>query len=78
MNNGKSYSELAKSYAMNKKKKDAYLKELLIDMIIHESILTYKKTNLQKRIDEALDTKNRKLFDHLSTEWNEINKMFGT
>ncbi|OOR31998.1 hypothetical protein BW895_30510, partial [Bacillus cereus] len=61
-----------------KKKKDAYLKELIIDMIIHESILTYKKKMLQQRIDEALDTKNRKLFDLLSNEWNEINKMFGT
>ncbi|PLT33820.1 IDEAL domain-containing protein [Bacillus sp. V5-8f] len=78
MNNGKSYSEMAKSYAMNKKKKDAHMKELMIDMIIHESILTYKKMKLAEQINEALDTKDRKLFTLLSTEWNEITKMFGT
>ncbi|RUQ30597.1 IDEAL domain-containing protein [Peribacillus cavernae] len=63
---------------MNKKKKDVYLKDLLIDMIIHESILTYKKRQLQQRINEALDTKNKQLFVLLSNEWKELNKMFGT
>ncbi|RFU67571.1 IDEAL domain-containing protein [Bacillus sp. V59.32b] len=78
MKNEKSYSELVKSYAMNKSKKDVYLKELLIDMIIHESVLTYKKTQLGRQIDEALDAKDKKQFDLLSNEWNEVNKMFGT
>jgi uncharacterized protein YpiB (UPF0302 family) len=78
MNNEKSYSELVKSYAMNKNKKDVYLRELLIDMIIHESNLTYKKTQLQQRIDKALDMKDQQLFIQLSNEWNEVNKMFGT
>ncbi|CAH0344425.1 IDEAL domain-containing protein [Bacillus sp. CECT 9360] len=78
MKNEKSYSELVKSYAMNKSKKDVYLKELLIDMIIHESVLTYKKTQLGRQIDEALDAKDKKQFVLLSNEWNEVNKMFGT
>lgn len=78
MKNEKSYSELVKSYAMNKSKKDVYLKELLIDMVIHESILTYKKTQLGRQIDEALDAKDKQQFDLLSHEWNEVNKMFGT
>jgi uncharacterized protein YpiB (UPF0302 family) len=77
MKNDKSYSELAKSYAMNKRKKEACLKELLIDMIIHESNLTHKKRVLTQQIDDALDNMDKEKFMELSSEMNKLEKMLG-
>lgn len=77
MKNDKSYSESVKSLSMSEVKNDAAVQEMLIDMIIMESVLTTKKNSLVKEIDEALDTKNKPLFLKLSTEMNALLKQFG-
>lgn len=77
MKNDKSYSESVKSLSMSEIKNDAAVQEMLIDMIIMESVLTTKKNTLVKEIDEALDTKNKPLFLKLSTEMNALLKQFG-
>ena len=77
LKNDKSYSESVKSLSMSEVKNDAAVQEMLIDMIIMESVLTTKKNSLVKEIDEALDTKNKPLFLKLSTEMNALLKQFG-
>lgn len=77
MKNDKSYSESVKSLSMSEVKNDAAVQEMLIDMIIMESVLTTKKNSLVKEIDEALDNKNKPLFLKLSTEMNALLKQFG-
>ncbi|WP_108670117.1 IDEAL domain-containing protein [Peribacillus acanthi] len=78
MNNDKSYSEQMKSAVMNKKQqKEAYIQNLIIDMVIHESILRYKKERLLKKIDETLDQKDHTTFLKLSSELNGVIKQFG-
>ncbi|MGG4264031.1 IDEAL domain-containing protein [Peribacillus simplex] len=77
MKNEKSYSESVKSLSMSKMKNDAVVQEMLIDMIILESVLTTKKNILAKQIDEALDMKNKPLFLKLSSEMNVLLKQFG-
>ena len=78
MKNEKLPSELVKSYLANKKNQDASLQETFIEMIIHESILINKRTQLKQQIDHALDERNKPLFLKLSSEMNELIKMFGT
>ena len=77
LKNDKSYSESVKSLSMSEVKNDAAVQEMLIDMIIMESVLTTKKNSLVKEIDEALDNKNKPLFLKLSTEMNALLKQFG-
>ncbi|MET1177531.1 IDEAL domain-containing protein [Peribacillus simplex] len=77
MKNEKSYSESVKSLSMSEMKNDAVVQEMLIDMIIQEAVLTTKKNILAKKIDEALDTKNKPLFLKLSSEMNVLLKQFG-
>lgn len=77
MNNEKSYSELVKAHA-NKKGKAAAMQDILIEMIINESILEYQRRKLEKQIDDALDQKNKRLFLQLSTKMNSLLKRFGT
>ncbi|MFJ7639070.1 IDEAL domain-containing protein [Peribacillus sp. NPDC097264] len=77
MKNDKSYSESVKSLSMSEVKNDAAVQEMLIDMIIMESILTTKKNILAKEIDHALDTKDKPLFLKLSNEMNTLLKQFG-
>ncbi|KMY49042.1 IDEAL domain-containing protein [Peribacillus loiseleuriae] len=78
MKNEKLPSELVKSYLANKKNQDATLQDTFIEMIIHESILINKRTQLEQQIDQALDKRNKPLFLKLSSEINELLKMFGT
>ena len=77
MNNEKSYSELVKAHSNKKRKTAATIQDILIEMIINESILIYQRKNLEKQIDDALDTKNKPLFLQLSTEMNQLLKRFG-
>ncbi|MFF2455873.1 MULTISPECIES: IDEAL domain-containing protein [Peribacillus] len=77
MKNEKSYSESVKSLSMSEMKNDAVVQEMLIDMIIQEAVLTTKKNILAKKIDEALDMKNKPLFLKLSSEMNVLLKQFG-
>ena len=77
LKNEKSYSESVKSLSIKEIKNDAAVQEMLIDMIILESVLTTKKNILAKKIDAALDDKNKPLFLKLSSEMNALLKQFG-
>lgn len=75
----KSYTELMKSGAMNRKRaKEAYVLNLYIDMLLSEAILKSEKEKLSQRIDKAIDEKDRKTFTILATKYKELNKKFGT
>ena len=75
----RSYSELMKSGAMNRKReKEAYVLNLYIDMILSEALLNTEKEKLTKRIDQAIDERDKKTFLQLSSQFRELNKRFGT
>lgn len=75
----KSYSELMKSGAMNRKKaKESYVLELYIEMILSEALLKAEKEKLSARIDKAIDLRDKKEFIRLSNEYNTLTKKFGT
>lgn len=78
MENKKSYTEMMKASAMTRKKAaERSVMEIYIDMVLHESILTTRKTKLLTDIDAALDKKNKPLFMKLSKELNELNLSYG-
>ncbi|PLS18799.1 hypothetical protein CVD28_04905 [Bacillus sp. M6-12] len=77
MKHEKSYSELTKSCAMNKKKRENYMQNLMIDMIITEALLKRKQQKLVTEIDHALDQKNKAQFMKLTCELNQVNQAFG-
>lgn len=76
MNNEKSYS--VKAHSNKKGKNTATIQDILIEMIINESILICQRKKLEKQIDDALDTKNKLLFLQLSAKMNQLLKQFGT
>ncbi|MGM0851945.1 MAG: IDEAL domain-containing protein [Bacillota bacterium] len=78
MENKKSYTEIMKASAMTRKKAaERSVMEIYIDMVLHESLLTTRKTKLLTDIDAALDQKNKPLFMKLSKELNELNLSYG-
>lgn len=77
--NEKSYTELMKKSAMKKKKlKESFVLDLYIDMLLSEILLKKEKIKLMKKIDEAIDTENKRAFIHLSKQYKELTKRFGT
>jgi uncharacterized protein YpiB (UPF0302 family) len=75
----KSYSNLMKSGAMNRmNEKEAFVQNLYIEMILGEIQLQAEKEKLQKRIDTAIDQRNKESFMQLSKQLNELNKRFGS
>ncbi len=77
--NEKSYAELMKLGAMKRNKmKENYVQDLYIDMLLSEIQLTIEKDKLLKKIDSAIDVRDKKTFLRLSQQLKEINKRFGT
>jgi uncharacterized protein YpiB (UPF0302 family) len=77
--NEKSYTELMKLGAMKRNKmKENFIQDLYIDMLLSEIQLTIEKEKLLRKIDFAIDQRDRKLFLFLSGQLKEINKRFGT
>jgi uncharacterized protein YpiB (UPF0302 family) len=77
--NEKSYTELMKKNAMKKKKlKESYVLDLYIDMLLSEILLKKERTKLMKEIDKAIDAENKTAFIHLSKQYKELTKRFGT
>jgi hypothetical protein len=75
----KSYTELMKSSAMNRKKaKESFVLDLYVEMLLSESLLKAEKEKLSKRIDQAIDEKNKPEFFKLSKEYKLLTKRFGT
>ncbi|MFZ7945278.1 MULTISPECIES: IDEAL domain-containing protein [Bacillaceae] len=77
--NEKSYTELMKLGAMKKNRmKENFVQDLYIDMLLSEIQLTVEKEKLLRKIDVAIDRRDKKSFLSLSSELKKINKRFGT
>ncbi|KOP81677.1 IDEAL domain-containing protein [Cytobacillus solani] len=76
--NEKSYTELMKKSAMKKKHlKESFVLDLYIDMLLSEILLKKEKAKLMEKIDEAIDTNNKRAFNHLSKQYQELTRRFG-
>ncbi|MDF1507368.1 IDEAL domain-containing protein [Robertmurraya sp. DFI.2.37] len=73
----KSYPELMNSGAMNRKK-EAFMLNLYIDMVLSESLLKSEKEKLSLQIDQAIDKQDKGTFLQLSTQYIELKQRFGT
>ncbi|MDQ6596491.1 MULTISPECIES: IDEAL domain-containing protein [Bacillus] len=76
--NEKSYTELMKIGAMKRQKKENYVQDLYIEMLLAEVQLNIEKEKLLKKIDCAIDHRDKKAFFLLSGQLRELNKRFGT
>ena len=77
--NDKSYSELMKIGAMKRTRmKENFVQDLYIEMLLSEIQLNVEKEKLLRKIDNAIDTRDKKTFQLLSNELININKRFGT
>lgn len=77
--NEKSYTELMKKSAMKKKRrKEAYVLELYIDILLSEILMNIEKEQLIKKIDAAIDEGNKQVFMDLSKQYKELSKRYGT
>lgn len=75
----KSYTELMKIGAMNRKQeKEQFVQNLYIEMLLTEIQLSVEKAKLVKEIDNAIDQRNQPAFLKLSQKMRELNKRFGT
>ncbi|WML57214.1 IDEAL domain-containing protein [Neobacillus sp. PS2-9] len=77
--NEKSYTELMKLGAMKRNQlKENFVQDLYIDMLLSEIQLTVEKEKLLRKIDSAIDRRDKRLFLLLSGQLKDINKRFGT
>ena len=75
----KSYTELMKASAMKRKrKKEAFVLDLYVDMVISDAILNRKLQAVKVKLDKALDCKNKKMFITLSNEYIQLQKEYGS
>lgn len=73
MKHEKSYTEMMKSLAHSKR--DVDVKKILhiyIDMVIDEAIFLHQKEQLEKKIDHALDMRDKQKFALLSTKYRRL------
>jgi uncharacterized protein YpiB (UPF0302 family) len=74
-----SYTNLMKTSAMNRQNaKEAFIQNLYIEMILGEILLMAEKERLQRKIDLAIDQRNKESFLELSQQLKELTKRFGT
>lgn len=77
--NEKSYTELMKKSAMKKKKrKETYVLDLYIDILLNEILMNIEKEKLIKKIDVAIDEGNEPVFIDLSKQYKQLIERFGT
>ncbi|MGG3563522.1 IDEAL domain-containing protein [Neobacillus rhizosphaerae] len=77
--NEKSYTELMKLGAMKRNQlKENFIQDLYIDMLLSEIQLTVEKEKLLRKIDLAIDRRDKRSFLLLSGQLKDINKRFGT
>ncbi|MGX6442303.1 IDEAL domain-containing protein [Neobacillus sp. K501] len=76
--NEKSYTELMKIAAMKRQRKENFVQDLYIEMLLSEIQLTVEKEKLLSKIDTAIDHRDKSSFYHLSLQLRDLNKRFGT
>jgi uncharacterized protein YpiB (UPF0302 family) len=77
--NEKSYTELMKIGAMKRnQRKENYVQDLYIEMLLTEIQLNLEKEKLLEKIDLAIDHRDKKTFYQLSSQFTALIKRFGT
>ncbi|KON89501.1 hypothetical protein AF332_23550 [Sporosarcina globispora] len=75
----KSYTELMKTSAIKRKnQRESFVLDLYIDMLISEILLNTEREKLMKKVDAAIDEGNKPAFMHLSKQYKDLSKRFGT
>ncbi|MCM3567813.1 IDEAL domain-containing protein [Neobacillus mesonae] len=75
----KSHGELMKISAMKRnQQKENFVQELYIEMLLSEIQLTVEKEKLLRKIDEAIDHRDKTSFLNLTGQLKNINKRFGS
>ena len=70
MKNEKSYTELMKTKAQEKRNlRENFITNMYVQMIIDEALYNFQKEQYIKQIDEAIDNNNKPLFHSLSKEY---------
>ena len=77
MEKKKSYAEIVKAYAMTRIQSERFMEELFTDMMLNELLLSNQKERLLKKIDCALDKKDKNTFTLLTEELKDLTKQFG-
>jgi uncharacterized protein YpiB (UPF0302 family) len=73
MKHKKSYTEMMKSLAHAKKGADVRkILDVYIDMVIDEAIFLHQKEILEKQINDALDVRDKRQFELLSTKYKTL------
>lgn len=78
MEKKKSYTELVKAYAMTQIKNEKFMAEIYAEMILNELLLTKRREQIVKKIDFALDRRDKKTFLLLTAELKELERQFGS
>jgi uncharacterized protein YpiB (UPF0302 family) len=77
--NEKSQTDLIQLSTTNQSQiKENFIQNLYIDALLVEIQLKAEKEKLARKIDEALDQRDKDKFLHLARQMNELNKRFGT
>ncbi|MDQ0232234.1 IDEAL domain-containing protein [Metabacillus malikii] len=75
-NKKSSYTEIMKSRnTMNHVPSEHPVLDMYIQMVLDEALFIRKKSLLEERINDALDTKNKQLFMKLSKEYRALRKL---
>ncbi|WP_409974385.1 IDEAL domain-containing protein, partial [Bacillus sp. Bva_UNVM-123] len=61
-----------------KRRKEAYVLELYIDILLSEILMNIEKEQLIKKIDAAIDEGNKQVFMDLSKQYKELTRRYGT
>ncbi|QQZ08270.1 IDEAL domain-containing protein [Heyndrickxia vini] len=78
MEKKESYTEMVNAYAMTQIKNEKFMAEIYAEMILNELLLTRRKEVIVKKIDLALDCKDKRAFLLLTDELKELEKQFGS
>lgn len=70
MKNEKSYTELMKSKAQEKRvSRESFMVNMYVQMVIDEAIFLFQKQRFLEKIDAAIDANNKVLFQSLCAEY---------
>jgi uncharacterized protein YpiB (UPF0302 family) len=75
MENRKSYADQKKSNGLDLSNNEGnYVLDVYIQMIIDEALFNYQKDFLQKKIDDALDSKDQLQFYLLTEQYKKLHE----
>ncbi len=69
---------MKKSAMKRKKRKETYVLDLYIDIMLSEILMNLEKEKLINKIDAAIDEGNKPVFIDLSMQYKQLMERFGT